>query len=777
MIHRICALTLLLLLLTASAISSTAVAAEPKQNNASPLSTKDVAGLRDRLAKAPQRLASVKGADAKKLKWQITCGDLVLTFCRGQDGIDLASMIDTDVGHELLAKDGLPLFECRLRQAGSNKEVVLAADSGWKHVEVTAAADGKTVILKWSGAKQLGPDADDIAATASGTLDAEKNRISWNFNIDAAKGNKKTWTIRRVVFPQIALADLGKRSALLFPRGSGEVKHNPCGGQFNFGGKYPGGWICTQLMAYYGSNPATGPATGLYFSLHDPFGSTKKIYANSRPASHSLVMKYDHPAEWMDQPGNRFELAGLAVWQLMRGDWFDASMTYRDWVVKEAKWYPELSDEGRGDTPKWMRELPVWVMISGKPETVVQAVEKFAQAVGVPVGVHWYNWHQIPFDDDYPHYFPTVKGFAQAVARLQAKNIYVMPYINGRLWDTHDRDCEDFQFTSKALPAVTKQEDGKPVTEKYRSKQSDGKAVRLGVMCPTTKLWQDKIREIVLRLMNECGTRGVYIDQIAAAKPVLCFDRTHGHPSGGGHWWTGGYWQYLDRLHEKMPEQCMLTTECNAEPFVKWFDGYLTWHWQYDDQVPAFGAIYGGAIQMFGRAYRGGDTKNLAMRMKAAQQLVYGEQIGWFAPSIIDEKENADFLKQIIGLRWHLRRYFHAGRMARPPRPQGDIPTVRADWNWRVNWWVENPALETGAWRLPHEKRVVFFATNVSDNPITARVKLDLADYGLEGQQFQATHLAAKSVLDINETPTTVTRHIDQELTIPPRTVWAWEVK
>ncbi len=46
----------------------------------------------------------------------------------------------------------------------------------------------------------------------------------------------------------------------------------------------------------------------------------------------------------------------------------------------------------------------------------------------------------------------------------------------------------------------------------------------------------------------------------------------------------------------------MLTTECNAEPFLKWFDGYLTWHWQYDGQVPAFPAIYGGAIQMFGRA-------------------------------------------------------------------------------------------------------------------------------------------------------------------------------
>ena len=47
--------------------------------------------------------------------------------------------------------------------------------------------------------------------------------------------------------------------------------------------------------------------------------------------------------------------------------------------------------------------------------------------------------------------------------------------------------------------------------------------------------------------MNECGVKGVYIDQIAAAAPTLCFDKSHGHPLGGGHWWTEGYWKLLGR--------------------------------------------------------------------------------------------------------------------------------------------------------------------------------------------------------------------------------------
>ena len=107
-----------------------------------------------------------------------------------------------------------------------------------------------------------------------------------------------------------------------------------------------------------------------------------------------------------------------------------------------------------------------------------------------------------------------------------------MPYINGRLWDTLDRGDEDATFTSLALPAATKQEDGQPFVEIYGSKETNGEPVRLAVMCPTTRLWPDKVQAIVLRLLREEGTRGVYIDQIAAAPPTLCMDATHGHPLG-----------------------------------------------------------------------------------------------------------------------------------------------------------------------------------------------------------------------------------------------------
>jgi len=313
-----------------------------------------------------------------------------------------------------------------------------------------------------------------------------------------------------------------------------------------------------------------------------------------------------------------------------------------------------------------------------------------------------------------------------------------MPYINGRLWDTHDRDTEDYQFTSIALPSATKDEYGKPYIESYGSKESDGSPVEFAVMCPAAKLWQHRVKDICMKLFNEYHVNAVYIDQIAAMPPRLCLDKTHGHPLGGGCWWVESYWKMLQSIRDAMPEGCMLTTECNSEPFARWFDGYLTWTWQHDGQVPAFPAIYAGAIQMFGRAYRGGDSKDTALRMKAGQQLVFGEQIGWIDPGILNEKENAEFLRQVVRLRWHLRRYFYAGEMCRPPELIGSVPSIRADWQWAGEWWVTTDAILTGAWKLASGNLALIFV-NVGDEHISAKYRLDAENYGIKASQLYVT--------------------------------------
>lgn len=690
----------------------------------------------------------------------LVSGDLGVALERTGDGMRLLQLADLGRQRQLLASKPLPLFRAVLRQVENREEVELSAESGWKQTESRTIVGGG-LHLQWR--EPADERLSGLTIVAEAVPDDQKHRVNWSFKLEGLPAAWGAWT---VAFPQATLAEPGPDAEVFFPRGAGEVAQGAWSRAFEFSGTYPSGWTTMPCLAVYDA----AKSTGLYVAIHDPWGSTKDVRAASRPADRAVDLCFTHPASGMGRPSAGFQLEG-GVWQLLRGDWFDAAVIYRDWVRQHARWYPKLGAEGRGDTPRWMRELSCWVMTGGGPDEVVPAVREFRSAMGLPVGLHWYSWHQIPFDNDYPHYFPTKEGFARGVAELKSSNVYVMPYINGRLWDTRDRGMEDYQFSSIAKAAATKDDRGEPYTEMYGSKEKDDSRVALAVMCPATELWKSKVGEIVLRLMNECGVDGVYIDQVAAARPLLCFDASHGHPLGGGHWWTESYWEMLGRIRRQMPEGRMLTTECNAEAYTQCFDGYLTWHWQYDGQVPAFPAVYGGAVQMFGRAYRGGPTKDLALRMKAAQQLVYGEQIGWCSPAVAREADNMAFLRQVVHLRARLVDYFVTGEMARPPALP-DVPAVTADWQWSGVWPVTTRAVLTGAWRLPRENRAVLLFVNASDAPVTARLDFAAEAVGLPNAELSIRRITADAAEPAFASPPAFSK----ELEFPPKSAWAWEM-
>ncbi|MGA2661248.1 MAG: DUF6259 domain-containing protein [Verrucomicrobiota bacterium] len=692
---------------------------------------------------------------------QFSAGDLQLTVRRSVQGVSVQSLADSKQAQELLAPGPRPLFTLALRQGGSTSEAVLASDQGWCQCVVTQAAT--RLELRWS--EPVDESLAGLSVRAVATADARASALHWKLYVENPSTNQSLW---RVVFPQLALAGPGADAAVLFPRGPGEVQRGVWERPFNYHGNYPDSGCTMQFMAAYGGgdNPR-----GLYLATHDPWGSTKDLVLQSDPATHSLRLSFEHPVPNMGLAGNSFALEGEAVWGLLRGDWFDAAMIYRIWAQREAKWWPPLGRDGRPDTPRWMRELNAWTITGGAPGECVPAVREFRAFLGVPLGFHWYNWHQIPFDNDYPHYFPAKAGFAQGVAELESAGVFPMPYINGRLWDSHDRGTEDFEFSKLALAGVTKHSDGAPCMESYGSKETNGQPVRLGVMCPSSPLWQNTVSNLVWRLVRECKTSGVYIDQVAAAAPKLCMDPAHGHPLGGGHWWTEGYWKMLEGIRNAMPREAILTTECNSEPFVRWFDGYLTWHWQHEGQVPAFPAVYGGAIQMFGRAYRGGATRDLALRMKAGQQLVFGEQLGWLDPGVVKQADNAGFFRQLVQLRSKFSRYFFAGEMTRPPALLGDVPKVKADWQWSGEWWVTTDAVLTGAWRLPAEGRLLLLFVNGSDAPVTASVR-PAAEWGLP-----AGPVSCEMTFGASMPVTTAAGVPEKPATFAPRQAQVWELR
>lgn len=714
----------------------------------------------------------------------VTSGKMDVLFHRTESGVALTALFDLEADEQLAAAKQPPFFQvdlCPVRGETPKESVdekkeekadaakvelpKLVADHGWTKVDVQPNDDGVTIRFE----KPEDPRLVGLAVTLQAKLQPKNDRIAWTIDVENLSDE---WSLSSVVFPQISLADQGETMSLLVPHGSGILIPNPCQrDSYWYRFLYPNGWCTMAFEAVY----SLEKNTGFYWAMHDPRGHMKYVFTKLNPAEDTLLLQFEHPVPDLGTKGVDFHLPGEAVWQWFRGDWYDASMIYRDWARAHAEWYPQLTDEGREDTPLWFRESPAWARIRGGPEKIVPAMKRFHEYLGVPAAVHWYDWHQIPYDNDYPHYFPAVDGFVEGVAELKASGVRVMPYINGRLWDTRDREDQDYQFTSIALAAAAKQESGKPFIETYNSKEKDGSKVELAPMCPSTKLWQEKVAELVDRHIRENDVDGVYIDQIGAASPHPCVDPTHSHPLGGGCWWNEGYWKMLDAIRAAKPSDRILTTECNAEPFLRWFDGYLSWHWQENGQVPAFSAVYGGTVQLFGRCFYDESWKGIAMRMKVGQQLGFGEQIGWIDPRVVDEPEDGPFFRQVVHLRYAFSRYFYAGEMVRPPKT-GPVPTVTADWRWFGEKLVTTPVVMTGAWRLPKENRTVIFLVNISDEPITTTVTFDPAEYGWDtAKPLQAT--VRTDLGDEGKGETLTIEGGTHRVTLPARSAQAWELR
>jgi len=708
----------------------------------------------------------------------LQAGKLEYQFEKLPQGLQLGRLEVPSLERVLLGTS--QLFRVTVRHLPSGQNKTLGADTGWRNVQENWDQDNKVLEIRWSEPGFEFPL--DVTAVLRLKPDPERSALHWSLVVTGGGEEHSLWT---VAFPVFAIPELSPDAVLLYPKAPGVAESGVWRRPFQFGGRYPSGWVSMQVTAAY-SQDGSG---GIYLGLHDPRASTKEMHWRSEPSAGVVHFTVEHPVPDMGRVGARFNLSGNLVTQFLEGDWFDAAQIYRQWAETEALWWPRLGPAGREDTPLWMRELPLWILSGGAPAECSPGVLRFREFMELPCGFHWYNWHQIPFDNDYPHYFPTKEGFPDGVRMLQQFGVHVMPYINGRLWDTRDRGLEDYQFTAVALPAATKNHAGEPFVETYGSKESDGSPVRLAVMCPTTSLWQEKVAELVRRLFQECGTHGVYIDQVAAASPTLCADPSHGHPLGGGHWWTEGYWALLDKIRREKPEHCMLTTECNAEPFIRWFDGYLTWHWEYDNQVPFFPAVYSGTIQMFGRWFSEVgrkqfpseeelDNHHRGVRMRLAQALAFGEQLGWINPSILEEPENAAFLRHLAQVRWEFREYFYAGQMGRPPCLETQVPLVTADWKWQGKSVVTLPAVLTAQWKLPAKRRLLLLAINMTPQPQPAVLSANLAEgllrTGERDSSLQEARVIGRRPAEIPSGVVDKTRW-RWEGTLPALTAYGWE--
>lgn len=628
----------------------------------------------------------------------------------------LCSLFDLEAGREVLGAQR-ELWALAHDPPGGGERLRLTSSAPSLTSDVTINRADDSAVLRWHHRPtQERPFEGEVRSE----LRLDGPRLSLTLAVENAG---REVALREVQFPIVRIRRLEEGADYLFvPRMSGVLHEDPIRRHFRYEGPYPSGAAHMQYFAYHDDH------RGVYVGLEDGKGRSKTLLAGAAGDDCEVT------ARWFvgcgGTGGNDFGSSGEAAVELFEGDWFDAAQIYKRFA-RTADWWP--ASRSREDTPAWLRDLTVWLLGNANTPAAEEALVAQREALGLPIGLHWYGWNTEPFDNSYPH-FTAREGFSETVARLQAEGIYAKPYINARLWDTLDGGDEDREYTAVALPATLKRPDGTPYLESYNKRS-------FSPMCPATPLWQQRMADLCAAVAGH-GVAAIYLDQVAAARPLPCFDPGHAHAPGGGEaWLEQGYWPMMERIRRELraehPELA-LCTEDAAEPYMHVFDSYLPWRFLDIGHVPAFQAIYAGRIQLTSRAYY--DTAYEAFFPKAAEQMLYGEQVGWFPVGhLTTNPAFAAFVKKLAHTRLAFLPFFNEGDMLKPGQFAEPTPTVTADWGFYGPRIITTPAVLHSAWRL--EGSVAVLLVNTTCDPVAVAFTALADSWGLPGDTLRALEL------------------------------------
>lgn len=615
-------------------------------------------------------------------------------------------------GTEWLSETGPDGSIWRLAFQGPGSETVEACSA--QSELAGARSSGPKGELQWMAPLSGGSLA---AVRVSVRVDGAKGLSYWSLRVSLPAG----WRVSRADFPVISNIRLDAGSRLAVPAGWGldlDVKPG-----MSYSATYPSYYAAMQFVAIHGHG------NGLYLAAHDPRGGHKSFSVKAEPSTLNYATTCF--AAQPSRSGGTWKLPYEAVIGAFRGDCLDAARIYREFTATTI-WGRRLSVSTR-PIPQWLKDMDLWLLPGAEPLTNVDLCKRAADYFGIPIALHWYNWHQIQFDTLYPDYFPAKPGFAEGVKALREAGFRVMPYINGRICDPESR----FWSAKRAGAAAAKKPNGELYGEVYASKAT------LNVMCPWAAQWQNEIAGVVGRLVNECGTDGVYVDQIGSAPPVQCHDPAHGHRAGGGDYWADGYRRMLKQIRAKLPRGAVLTTEDHAECWLDQFDAQLlvnTPIWE-GTPIPLFPAVYSGRAIAFGFSFVTTEdlVKRIPFRAKMAQAFLWGSQLGWMgidqvtSPAVASE---AAFLRSLARCRRFAHQYVVTGRFLRMLDCRGDNPRLACDARSHTGapYRVDVPTVMAAAW-VAEKGKVGALVVNLSDEARQVSFDVPLSEHGIDASK------------------------------------------
>ena len=106
-------------------------------------------------------------------------------------------------------------------------------------------------------------------------------------------------------------------------------------------------------------------SVGVYIGSHDPTANDKKFSLSLQEddTSGTQVAQYEIfvVAPNANEGFNSHQPEWPIVISVYRGDWYDASQIYRNWVLPNAEWTKQGPMKLRDDVPDWVYDITTWI--------------------------------------------------------------------------------------------------------------------------------------------------------------------------------------------------------------------------------------------------------------------------------------------------------------------------------------------------------------------------------------------------------------------------------
>lgn len=459
----------------------------------------------------------------------------------------------------------------------------ILADESLKPVVTVCQSEGSASVTLEYPYLMTEQGKMDASARITIELPAGETRSLWRMTLD----NRSDDEIDEVAFPNLNgmwLGDTWEDDTLVLPRFAGLKVNNPVRKLAADAKKINWKWqeyvyefklgeltgVEDSRGAYVADFAYTGAASMLWMDMYDEKEGTG-IYITCR--NDDLIMKGVRAYSF----GETYPGMGLAIvhkpclcrglWEseacvvaIHDGDWHWAADDYRAW--RESVPRPVVGHH----RPEWFEKSAGLVAHYDFQYQLGGTVHRFSDIPRLyhqakEMGMNHLllsGWNEDGFDYGFPHYTPnhllgTEEELKEALAQVKADGGHVAFYINTRL-------CNPvFEDTAELLEkSVVRKRDGTPYIEHY------GAGVPFGSLCINDTPWRDRLVDTVHYLTHELGADSMYLDQLAMAGSLKCYNPEHSHGENRTDW-NRGYEKLLDSLRANYdPEGMALIYEgCN----------------------------------------------------------------------------------------------------------------------------------------------------------------------------------------------------------------------